>query len=162
EICVHLDGLPLAIELAAARIKLFPPTVLRARLQRRLGLLSRSTEDVPARHRGLRAALDWSYRLLGESERKLFRRLAVFVGGCTFEAIEAVGWASATSEWELVDAVAVLIDQSLLQAEAPAAEPRFRMLETLREFGLEKLREAGEEGDARERHRDWCTGLARQ
>src|SRR5262249_38701818 len=123
EICVRLDGLPLAIELAAARIKLLPPQAILARLGRRLALLRGGTRDVPARHQTLRLAIAWSYDLLEAAEQALFRRLAVFVRGCTLEAVEAVCQAVDDSaigpgqSLDVLDGVASLLDKSLLQAE---------------------------------------------
>jgi tetratricopeptide (TPR) repeat protein len=150
--CVRLDGLPLAIELAAARVKLLPPQAMLARLGRRLELLRGGARDVPDRHQTLRQAIAWSYNLLEAGEQTLFRRLAVFAAGCTLEAAEAVYQAvddSATGEGpslEMLDGVASLVDKSLLrQEEQVNGEPRFCMLETIREYGLECLTASGEE-----------------
>ena len=138
EICRRLDGLPLAIELAAARIKLLPPQALLARLDERLKLLTGGARDVPARQRTLRDAIAWSHDLLSPHEQALFRRLGVFAGGCTLEAVEAVG--NADGELDTLEGMASLIDKSLLrQIEGADDEPRFAMLETIREFGLERL-----------------------
>src|SRR5205823_11981874 len=133
EICARLDGLPLAIELAAARIKLLPPQALLARLGQRLAVLTSGARDVPVRQQTLRKTIEWSYHLLDAEEQRLFRRLSVFVGGCTFQAIEAVCAAldTQTPALPVLDGVASLIDKSLLrQTEQEAAEPRFEMLET--------------------------------
>jgi predicted ATPase/DNA-binding CsgD family transcriptional regulator len=148
EICVRLDGLPLAIELAVARIKLLPPQALLARLGKRLGVLTRGTQDMPARQQTLRNTIAWSYHLLDAQEQLIFRRISIFVGGCTLEAIESICKAlSGAAETELVlDGVGSLIDKSLVQqTEREGEEPRLIMLETIREYGLEVLEASGEE-----------------
>src|SRR5262249_22123248 len=162
----RLDGLPLAIELAAARIKLFPPQAILARLGRRLELLRGGARDVPERHQTLRQAIAWSYDLLETGEQALFRRLAVVVRGCTLEAVEAVCQAvhdaAADSEQslEVLDGVASLVDKSLLrQQEQASSEPRFRMLETIREYGLECLTASGEEPAVQRAHADYYLAL---
>jgi predicted ATPase/DNA-binding SARP family transcriptional activator len=145
EICHRLDGLPLAIELAAARIKLFSPQALLPRLEHRLSLLTGGAHDLPARQQTLRDAIAWSYDLLTEREQRLFRRLSIFAGGCIVEAVEAV--CSVVSQGEMLglEELAALVDQSLLQQEdAGRGEPRFTMLETIREYAQERLRESGE------------------
>ena len=145
EICVRLDGLPLAIELAAARSKLLPPQALLARLDRRLQVLTVGASDLPARQQTLRNMLAWSYDLLTTQEQLLFRRLSVFVGGCTLAAIEALYTALGDVPTSVLDGVASLIDKSLLyQTEYEGEEPRLMMLETIREYGLEALAEGGE------------------
>jgi predicted ATPase/DNA-binding CsgD family transcriptional regulator len=159
EICRRLDGLPLAIELAAARLRHLPPAALLARLERRLPLLTGGPRDLPERQRTLRAAIAWSYGLLDGAEQDLFRRLAVFVGGFTPEAAAAVG--GVTDEVGLLDGIGSLVDKSLVrQDEGPGGEPRYRMLETIREFGLERLEERGEVGPARRAHAACCLALA--
>ncbi len=146
EICTRLDGLPLAIELAAARVKLLSPAAMRTRLEKRLQLLTGGARDLPARQQTLRGAIDWSYELLGSAEQKLFRRLSVFVGGFTLEAAEAVCDVKSDLELDLLDGVASLMDKSLLQkTDRAGEEPRFAMLETIREYGLEQLASGGEE-----------------
>jgi len=150
EVCERLDGLPLALELAAARTKLLSPAAMLARLGRRLELLSRGPRDLPPRHQALRNTIAWSYDLLDASEQSLFSRLSVFAGGCTLESAVAVGDAS-------LDEIATLIDGSLLERR-PGADGalRFQMLETIREYALERL-EAGDEADAvRRRHAEHC------
>jgi predicted ATPase len=147
EICRRLDGLPLAIELAAARIKLLSPQALLARLKgdgmSRLQVLSAGARDLPARQQTLRNTLDWSYGLLGESEQRLFSRLGVFVGGFTLEGAEAV--CNAQRSPDVLEGVAALADNSLLrQKEGSDAQPRFRMLETIRAYALERLEESGD------------------
>jgi predicted ATPase/class 3 adenylate cyclase len=154
EICWRLDGLPLAIELAAARVRLLPPEALLQRLDNRLRLLTGGARDLPRRQQTLRAAIEWSYDLLSEPERRLFRTLSVFAGGFTLEAAEEV--VQEEDELELLDGVAALSEHSLLRRESGE---RFRMLETLREFGLEKLAETGERERAVRAHADWVHGL---
>jgi predicted ATPase len=140
EICIRLEGLPLALELAAARLPLFPPQALLARLTQRLQLLTSGTRDVPARQQTLRHTIAWSYHLLNAEEQRFFRRLSVFAGGCTLEAIEAICTTLGDKAEPVLDAVASLIDKSLLQQrEQEGEEPRLLMLETIREYGLEAL-----------------------
>lgn len=212
EICHHLDGLPLAIELAAARVPLLPPKVLLARLERRLPLLTGGPRDAPERLQTMRNAIAWSYDFLSESEQALFRRLAIFIGGCTLEAAEYVGGdglaalggdglmalggkggeggqraessqplpltllsplppLSAASPPERSDSPSVsvmegifsLVTSSLLQrADSSSGEPRFGMLETIREFALEQLALAGEDAAARRRHADYYLAMCEQ
>jgi predicted ATPase/DNA-binding CsgD family transcriptional regulator len=160
EICRRLDGLPLAIELAAARVKMLPPAALLSRLERRLPLLTGGGRDLPERQQTMRDAIAWSYDLLSPPERRLFRRLGVFVGGFTVEAAEAVG-VDPDENLDVVDGVMSLLDKSLLQlANDTADEPRYFALETVREFALERLDESGEEATIRERHARWCLALA--
>lgn len=149
EICNRLDGLPLALELAAARVKLFPPQALAQRLSHRLPLLIGGSRDRLARHRTLRATIEWSYSLLDSAEQTLFARLAVFAGGCTLEATEEV--CDPTAELDTLDLLGSLIDKSLLRQEGEE-EARVRMLETIREFAQERLVARGDEADVRERH----------
>jgi predicted ATPase len=161
EICTRLDGLPLAIELAAARIKLFSPAALLKRLAPRLSLLTGGPRDAPARQRTLRATIEWSYNLLSAAEQILFRRLAVFVGGWTLEAAEAICVVDSTLANKLVDSMTALLDQSLLHQEIGSDdEPRFIMLETIREYALERLEEAGEELVMRQCHASYFLQLA--
>jgi predicted ATPase/DNA-binding XRE family transcriptional regulator len=150
-ICQRLDGLPLAIELAAARVRVMPPAALLARLEKRLPLLTGGARTLPARQRTMRDAIAWSYDLLAPQEQALFRRLAVFVGGFTFEAAEAM--AHPDGSLAAFDGVVTLVEHSLLRQIAGAdEEPRFLMLETVREFGLEQLALAGDEHEARRQH----------
>src|SRR5690348_458475 len=169
EICARLDGLPLAIELAAARVKLLSPQALAARLVRRLDLLTGGARDLPTRHRTLRGTVTWSYDLLPPSERALFRRLAVFAGGWTLEAAEAVcSSTEATGNGEggstsVLDGLGSLVDKSLVrQQEGPDGEPRFMMLETIREFAAEQLSAAGEAEQPRSGHAGYFLALAEQ
>lgn len=140
-ICTRLDGLPLALELAAARVLTLPPVALLARLERVLPVLTSGARDLPARLHTMRDAIAWSYDLLTEAEQRLFRRTSVFVGGFGLDG------ASAIDGRDTLDGIASLLEKSLLQPAFTAsdAEPRFRMLETVREFGLEQLRLGGEE-----------------
>ena len=187
EICRRLDGLPLAIELAAARVRLLPPEALLARLDRRLPVLAGGPHDLPARQKTMRDAIAWSYELLGEPEQVLFRRMCVFVGGCTLEAAEAI----CTDGGEgpaVLDGLGSLVASSLLRLReapaagdgaAPAAEdadmppaagdgdvppaaPRLTMLETIREYGTELLAERSETGEIGQRHAAYYLALAEQ
>ncbi len=163
EICTRLDGLPLAIELAAARIKLLSPSAMRNRLASRLQLLTTGARDLPARQQTLRQAIDWSYDLLNEPEQKLFRRLSAFVGGCTLEAAESVCDTKKDLGLDLLDGMASMVDKSLArQIEQADGEPRFAMLETIREYGLEKLAAGGEEWSIRRAHAAYCVVLAEE
>ena len=160
EICLRLDGLPLAIELAAARINLLPPQALLARLSQRLTVLTSGARDVPERQRTLRNTLAWSYQLLDAKAQRLFRRLSVFVGGCTLEAVCAALDAETTAV-SVLDGVASLVDKSLLhQTEQVDGEPRYVMLETIREYGLECLQACGELEAVRRAHAAYYLRLA--
>ena len=144
EICVRLDGLPLAIELAAPRIKLLSPQALLTRLGDRLQVLTSGARDAPIRQQTLRNTLGWSYDLLA-AEEQLFRRLSVFVRGCTLEAVEGLSTALGERPADVLDEVASLMDKSLLrQVEPEREEPRLLILATIREYGLEVLASAGE------------------
>jgi predicted ATPase len=158
EICTRLDGLPLAIELAAARVKMLPPEAMLRRLENRLPLLTGGARDLPARQQTLRGAIAWSYELLSPEDQALFRRLAVFAGGAGFDAIDAVV-ADAGQGWVIFDGIERLVDHSLLRQEEEAGEPRFSMFETIREYGLERLAEAGESDEARRRQAGWVVDL---
>ncbi len=150
-ICHRLDGLPLAIELAAARIKAMPPAALLARLEKRLPLLIGGGQDLPTRQRTMQDAIAWSYDLLTPRDQAFFRRLAVFAGGFTLDAAEAV--TSADRAFGVLNGVVSLLEQSLLRQAAGADdEPRYLMLETVREFGLDQLLLAGDLDDARGQH----------
>jgi predicted ATPase/DNA-binding CsgD family transcriptional regulator len=160
-VCHRLDGLPLAIELAAARVRLLPPAGLLGQLSNRLGFLTGGARDAPVRHQTLRNAIAWSYDLLADSEQQLFRRLAVFAGGFTLEAAAAVAKPQEYPGYAIFDEVAALVDQSLLrQIDGEPSEPRFGLLETLREYALERLVANHEDGRARERHAAYFQRLA--
>jgi predicted ATPase/class 3 adenylate cyclase len=159
EICHRLDGLPLAIELAAARIRLLPAQALLARLSSRLKLLTRGARDAPSRQQTLRGTIDWSYGLLDEGEQRLFARLSVFQGGCDLEAVEAV--CNAEGELDVLEGMSSLVDQSLLRQQGDD-EPRFAMLETIREYATERL-EASDAADAvRHHHSTYFLELAEE
>jgi predicted ATPase/DNA-binding SARP family transcriptional activator/Tfp pilus assembly protein PilF len=178
EICRQLDGLPLAIELAAARVRLLAPTELLARLPWRLDLLAAGGRDQPARQQTMRNTIAWSYDLLAEAEQRLFRQLGVFVGGCTLEAAEAV--CAGVGSWELgarvapptpnsqpptaiLEGLVALAEKSLLQQiSSPLDEPRFMMLETIRDYGLEQLAASGETEMTRLAHAGYYLALAEQ
>jgi predicted ATPase/class 3 adenylate cyclase len=162
EICVRLDGLPLAIELAAARMKLLSPQALLARMGQLLTLLTGGARDVPARQQTLRNTISWSYNLLSEEEQRLFRWLSVFVGGCSMQAAEAVCGGSI----DVMDDIASLIDKSLVRSTPPAgkdeAEPRLLVLGTIREYGQDLLETSGESTQVREKHADYYILLAEE
>jgi predicted ATPase/serine/threonine protein kinase len=162
EICVRLDGLPLAIELAAARIKVLSPSSMLTRLTSRLQLLTGGSRDLPQRQQTLRAAMDWSYDLLGAAEQKLFRRLSVFVGGCNLEGAEAVCDTKGDLDLGLLDGMASIVDKSLAQQVEQAGESRFLMLETIREYALEKLEASGEKALTKRSHAAYCLVLAEE
>jgi predicted ATPase/transcriptional regulator with XRE-family HTH domain len=160
-ICRRLDGLPLAIELAAARVKVLPPKALLARLEQRLPLLTSGRRDLPARQQTMRDTIAWSHDLLTPEEQILFRRLAVFVGGFTLAAAGAVASDAGHPPLDPFEGIASLVDKSVLR-QVPGAddEPRFVMLETVREFALERLAASGEDATAHARHAAWCLALA--
>jgi predicted ATPase/class 3 adenylate cyclase len=161
EICHRLDGLPLAIELAAARIRMLSPQTMLSRLEQRLPLLTGGARDAPARQQTLRNAIAWSYDLLSPEEQILFRRLAVFAGGASFDAVEAV--ANAHGALDVFSGLERLLEHSLLrQDEGPESEPRFTMLHTIREFGGEQLEASGEADATWERHAAFFLALAKQ
>ena len=160
EICRRLDGLPLALQLAAARLTVLSPAALLARLQRRLPLLTRGPRDLPERQQTLRTAIAWSYDLLGAAEQRLFRQLAVFAGGFTLEAVEALA-EGGPGDIDPLEGISTLVGQSVVFVQ-PLEEttPRYRMLETIREFGLERLEASGEAGQTRRRHAEFFRDLA--
>ena len=159
EICWRLDGLPLAIELAAARIKVFPPQALLKRLSSRLNLLTGGAKDRSDRQQTLRNTVEWSYNLLTEPEQQLFARLSVFAGGVAFEAAEVV--CNPVGDVDLLDGLTSLVDKSLLRQHG-AEEPRFLMLETLREYAQEKLEEQGDRETVQEAHAHYFLRLAEE
>jgi non-specific serine/threonine protein kinase len=163
EICFKLDGLPLAIELAAARIKLLPPAAMLKRMESRLKVLTGGARDLPERQQTMRGAIAWSYDLLDKDEKTLFNRLSVFVGGCSVDDAEAVCNSAGPLEIDFLDGVTSLVDKSLLrQKEQEGAEGRFSMLETIREFGLEQLTQSGEAEATREQHLSFYLKLAEE
>src|SRR6266704_846962 len=165
EICVQLDGLPLAIELAAARIRLLPPQALLSRLSRRFEVLTGGAVTLPVHQQTLRNTLKWSYDLLDANEQRLFRRLAVFELGWTLEAAEALGKSNREVQDDLpiLDGIASLIDKSLVRRiKREEEEPRFSMLVTVREYGLECLRESGEEERIRGAHAEYYLALVEE
>jgi predicted ATPase/DNA-binding CsgD family transcriptional regulator len=165
EICARLDGLPLAIELAVARVKLLPPQALLARLAGTGAhkLLAGGPQDLPARQQTLWNTIDWSYHLLGEDEQKLFRRLCIFVGGCTLEAAEAVCQAVSVLTLDVLDGVTSILDKNLLrQREQENGEPRLMFLETIREYGLASLQESGELAAAQDAHATYYLRLSQE
>lgn len=163
EVCSRLDGLPLAIELAAARTKVLSPTAILDRLQSPLQLLTGGALDLPERQQTLRKTIDWSHELLNETERKLFRRLSVFVGGCTLEAAEAVCDTNRDLGIDLFEGLSSLVDKNLVQrVDRAEGETRFAMLQTIREYALECLADSGEEAAARRAHAAYCLVLAEE
>src|SRR5205085_3132759 len=153
EICLRLDGLPLAIELAAARLKLLSPQALLTRLSHRLQVLTGGVQDAPVRQQTLRNTLAWSYDLLDGEEQWLFRRLSVFVGGCMLEAAEAVCHRAGQATLDVLNATASLLDNGMIQQiEREGEESRLMLLETMREYGLECLQERGEAGASQRDH----------
>src|SRR5215217_3309172 len=158
EIVRRLDGLPLALELVAARVRVLSPAALAERLDRSLPLLTGGAHDLPDRQRTLRHAMAWSYDLLQPNQQTLFRRLGVFTRGCTLEAAEMV--ADLDEPFDVLEGIGALLDASLLQSEEPDAETRFQMLETVREFGLERLEASDEATTTRDRHARYFLDLA--
>ena len=165
EICRRLDGLPLAIELAAARVRLLPPQALLARLDDRMGLLTGGARDLPERQQTLRNTLDWSFDLLSGGEQALFARLGVFAGTFDLPAAEAVGTAAADPAvpgraGHVMDTLGSLVDSSLVQPQTRDGEPRFGLLETIREYALERLRDGADWREAHDRHAAYFRALA--
>ena len=160
EICYQLDGLPLAIELAAARIKLFSPQALLARLKSRLDVLTSGARDLPARQQTLRNAIDWSYNLLSDPAKVLFRRVSVFAGGWTLDAAEAVCNAAGDLGSDMLDEIEVLVDNSLVLQSDGADEPRFGLLVTLREYAHARLNESDESAELHAHHAQYMLQLA--
>jgi predicted ATPase/class 3 adenylate cyclase len=159
EICARVDGLPLAIELAAARTRVLSPNALLERLDQPLTLLTGGARDVPVRHRTLRSTIEWSYRLLAEPEQRLFARLAVFAGGCTLAAVEGVCRPGDELGIDAVDGLDRLVQTNMARSfEQLDGERRFTMLETLREYAHERLEESGEAELIRGRHAEFYAG----
>jgi predicted ATPase/Tfp pilus assembly protein PilF len=165
QICARLDGIPLAIELAAARVSSLAVEGIAARLGGCFRLLTGGGRDVLPRQRTLRATLDWSYDLLGEGEQRLLDRLSVFAGGCTLEAAEAVCTGDGVEGWQVLDLLSGLVNKSLVQLEEAPGQPeqvRYRLLDTVRQYGQERLEACGEAAEVRTRHLAWCVALAEQ
>jgi len=163
DICLRLDGLPLAIELGAARTNLLSPSAILDRLQSRLQLLTGGALDLPERQQTLRNTIDWSHELLSEGEQALFRRFAVFIGGGTLEAVEAVCNTGRDLGVDLFEGLSSLVDKNLIQrVDCPEAESRFTMLQTIREYALERLAASGEESPTRRAHAAYCLVLAEE
>ena len=163
KICSRLDGLPLAIELAAARTKVLSPCDMLDRLQNRLQLLSGGALDLPERQQTLRKTVDWSYDLLNKAERKLFRRLSVFSGGCTLEGAEAVCNTGRDLDIDLLEGLSSLLGKNLVQrVDRTEREARFGMLETIREYAFERLTGSGEETSVRRAHAAYCLIVAEE
>jgi predicted ATPase/DNA-binding SARP family transcriptional activator len=170
EVCQRLDGIPLAIELAAARVRALPVEKISERLDDMFRLLTGGSRAALPRQQTLRALVDWSYDLLTGPERSLLRRLSVFAGGWTLEAAEAVGAGDGLEAEEVIDLLSSLVEKSLVgyeegaprTSESPVSEPRYRLLETVRQYAHGRLVEAGETASARARHRDWFLALAEQ
>jgi predicted ATPase/DNA-binding CsgD family transcriptional regulator/DNA-binding XRE family transcriptional regulator len=163
QVCARLNGIPLAIELAAARVRVLAPEQIAVRLADRFDLLVGTGRTALARHQTLRAAIDWSYALLSAAERQLFNRLAVFAGSWTLEAAETVCAGSGIQSHEILDLLSRLVDRSLVLARpAVGGILRYRFLETIRQYASQHLELTGEADAVRERHRAWCIGLAEQ
>jgi predicted ATPase/class 3 adenylate cyclase len=162
EVCHRLDGIPLAVELAAVRVKSLSVQQIASRLDDRFRLLTGGSRAALPHHQTLRAAMDWSYDMLSEPERIGLRRVAVFPSGFTLEAAEAVSEGDGVDASEVLDLLVRLVDKSLVVAEEDGGEVRYRLLETVRQYGRERLRESAETAAVQRRHRDWYLGLAEQ
>lgn len=166
DICVRLEGVPLAIELAAARIKVLPPATLLERLDQQLTVLTGGPQDAPERQRTVRATLDWSYGLLSPEQQALFRRLAVFAGGWTLDAVEGIcpgngaHLGTGVARSAILDVLGHLVDHSLVLVRRHDDTVRYHLLETVRQYALEALQGTGEEGDLRDRHLEWFLQVA--
>lgn len=162
QVCRQVNGLPLALELAAARVKMLPLEQIALRLEDSFRLLTAGSRTVLPRHQTIRALIDWSYHLLAEAEKVLLNRLAVFAGGWTLEAIEKIcAWeGGVVEEWEVLDLLGRLVNKSLVVVDRQGATQRYGLLETIRQYALEKLTESGELDDLRQRHLDYFLGVA--
>jgi tetratricopeptide (TPR) repeat protein len=159
-ICVALDGVPLAVELAAARVRLLPPAAILERLDRRLALLSGGARDLPPRQRALRSTIEWSTALLGADEKRLLARLGVFAGGFSLDAVEAVAGNTSNGDTDVVTALGALVDNSLVRESDRGDRPYFSMLATVREYALEELSASGDLDAARSAHASYYVGVA--
>ncbi|HZO87161.1 MAG TPA: tetratricopeptide repeat protein [Chthonomonadaceae bacterium] len=162
QICRQLDGIPLALELAAARVKALPVEQIARRLQDRFRLLTGGSRTALPHQQTLRALIDWSYELLEEKERTLLRRLSVFAGGWSLAAAEAVCTDEEIEDWEILDTLSRLVDKSLVVADERDGEARYRMLETIRQYSRDRLQETSEAEELRARHRDYFLALAEE
>jgi predicted ATPase/class 3 adenylate cyclase len=160
QLCHQLDGIPLALELAAARVKLLTVEQIVARLDDRFRLLTGGSRAALPRQQTLRALIDWSYDLLSEAERALLRRLSVFAGGWSLETAEAICDGDGIEDWEVLDLLTQLVDKSLVVMDEEGGDARYRLLETIRQYSAENLQRSGEAGVVRQRHRDWYLELA--
>ncbi len=160
QVCHRLDGIPLALELAAARVKVLAVEQIAARLDDRFRLLTGGSRTALPRQQTLQATMDWSYYLLSDQERTALRSLSVFAGGWTLEAAEVVCAGKGVEASKVLDLLTQLVDKSLVAVETQGGEARYRFLETVRRYGLDRLLESGETGDVRRRHRDWFLGFA--
>ena len=160
EICHRLDGMPLAIELAAARVRALTLEEIVDSLHDRFRLLTGGARTAVRRQQTLRASVDWSHALLTEPERALLRRLSVFMGGFDLDAAQAVAGTTDVERYQVLDQLSLLVDKSLVIAENAGGRTRYRLLETVRQYALEKLGESGEADDIRDRHRDHYTAMA--
>lgn len=166
QICRHLDGIPLALELAAARVKVLPPDEIARRLTDRFRLLTTSTRTALPRHQTLRALIDWSYDHLEDRDQRLLRRLCLFAGGWTLDAAEEICAGDGIEDWEVLDGLTSLVDKSLVEIDAEGGQgtgkPRYRMLETIREYAHARLVELQEGAEVLDRHRSYFVALAEQ
>jgi len=160
EVCAHLDGLPLAIELAASRVNMLSPAAMLPRMTSRLAFLSAGARDKPERHRTLRGAIDWSYNLLDKGEQSLFSSLGIFAGSCALSAIEVV--CGSSCQGDVFDGLASLLDKNLIQRVEDSDDPRYGLLSMVREYALEQLAQAGTLEAARQRHAEHYADLAEQ
>jgi non-specific serine/threonine protein kinase len=160
QICTRLDGIPLAIEMAAARLKVLSVQQIAARLDDRFRLLTGGSRAALPRQQTLRAALDWSYNLLSEAERRLLRRISVFAAGCSLDAVEGVCSGDGVPEADVLDLLGQLVDRSLVVVDKSGDQPRYRLLETIRQYGHDRLVDADEAQATRDKHRDWFLALA--
>jgi len=162
QVCRRLDGIPLAIELAAARVRVLAVEQIAARLDDRFQLLTGGSQIVLPQHQTLRATMEWSHDLLGERERAVLRRLAVFAGGWSLEAAEAICAGDGLAERDILDLLMQLVDKSIVVSETGGTEARYRLLETVREYAQDRLAEAGEVATIRNRHFEWYLDLAQR
>src|SRR5439155_609789 len=162
QVCLRLDGIPLAIELAAARVRALPIEEINTRLDNRFRLLTGGDRTALPRQQTLKALINWSYDLLNKQEKTFLHRLSVFAGGWTLEAAEKVCSGEGVEEFEVLDLLSQLVDKSLVLVDDHAREPRYHLLETIREYGREHLSGSGEEAMLRGRHRDWCLHLSEE